>query len=194
MGAVDQDQTRQVPHLAPVRASKPPLIDGRLDDAAWQTAAVTDSFTQQSPFDGTAPSERTVMRVLYDDDAIYIGFDCDQVSTPIIEKLTRRDRDSESEWVWILIDSRNEGKSASMFAVNISGTTADGQIIDQTAYWWEWDENWEGKSVHRAGGWTAEIKIPIRVLRFDGSAPVQSWGFQGARFIAGRQETDLWAY
>jgi hypothetical protein len=189
-----QPEARQVPHLAAVRASKPPLIDGRLDDAVWQTVAATDAFTQQSPFDGSPPSERTQMRVLYDEDAVYFSFDCDQVNTPIIEKLTRRDRDSESEWVWILIDSRNEGKSAYQFAVNISGTIADGQIIDQTTYSYEWDENWEGKAVHRAGGWSAEIRIPIRVLRFDGSQPVQSWGFQAARFIAGRQETDLWAY
>ena len=194
LGAVDPDQPRQVPHLAAVHTSRAPLIDGRLDDPAWQAATPTDAFTQQSPFDGAKPSERTQMRVLYDDDAVYIAFDCDQVNTPIVERLTRRDRDSESEWVWILIDSRNEGKSAYQFAVNISGTIADGQIIDQTAYSWEWDENWEAKSAHRAGGWSAEIRIPIRVLRFDGSQPVQSWGFQAARFIAERQETNLWAY
>ena len=194
LGAVDQDQPREVPHLAAVHTSRPPLIDGSLDDPAWQSAAATDAFTQQYPFDGSKPSERTQLRVVYDDDAIYFGFDCDQINTPIIEKLTRRDRDSESEWVWIQIDSRNEGKSAYMFAVNISGTLADGQIIDQTTYSWEWDENWEGKTARRAGGWSVEIRIPIRVLRFDGSLPVQSWGFQGARFIAERQETDLWAY
>jgi len=192
--AVDQPQPRPVPHLAAVHTAKPPLIDGRLDDAVWQIAPPTDAFTQQSPFDGSKPSERTQLRVLYDDDAIYVAFDCDQVNTPIVEKLTRRDRDSESEWVWILIDSRNEGKSAYMFAVNVSGTIADGQIIDQNTYSWEWDENWEGKAVHRPGGWSAEIRLPIRVLRFDGAAPVQSWGFQAARFIADRQETDLWAY
>ena len=192
--AVDQPQPRAVPHLAAVHTAKPPLIDGRLDDAVWQIAPATDAFMQQSPFDGNKPSERTQLRVLYDDDAIYVAFDCDQVNTPIVEKLTRRDRDSESEWVWILIDSRNEGKSAYMFAVNVSGTIADGQIIDQNTYSWEWDENWEGKAVHRPGGWSAEIRLPIRVLRFDGTAPVQSWGFQAARFIADRQETDLWAY
>ena len=192
--AADQGQPRQVPHFVAVHAAKPPLIDGRLDDPAWQTVPATDAFTQQFPFDGSKPSERTQLRVLYDEDAIYFGFDCDQVNTPIIEKLTRRDRDSESEWVWIQIDSRNEGKSAYWFALNISGTLADGQIIDQTTYSWEWDENWEGKTAHRPGGWSAEIKIPIRVLRFDGSVPVQSWGFQAARFIAQRQETDLWAY
>jgi len=194
LAEVDQPPPRPVAHFAAVRASRPPLIDGRLDDAVWQTATATDAFTQQVPFDGSPPSERTQMRILYDEDAIYFSFDCDQVNTPIIEKLTRRDRDSESEWVWILIDSRNEGKSAYQFAVNISGTIADGQIIDQTTYSYEWDENWEGKAAHRPGGWSAEIRIPIRVLRFDGSQPVQSWGLQGARFIAGRQETDLWAY
>jgi hypothetical protein len=193
-GAVEPDQPRQVPHLAAVHTSKPPLIDGRLDDPAWQAATPSDAFTQQSPFDGAKPSERTQLRVLYDDEALYFSFDCDQVNTPIIEKLTRRDRDSESEWVWIQIDSRNEGKSAFMFAVNVSGTIGDGQIIDQTTYSWEWDENWEGKAVRRPGGWSAEIKIPIRVLRFDGSLPVQSWGLQAVRFIAERQETNLWAY
>jgi len=118
-GAVDPGQPRQVPHLAAVHTARPPLIDGRLDDPAWQLAAPTDTFTQQVPFDGSQPSERTQLRVLYDEDAIYFGFDCDQVNTPIVEKLTRRDRDSESEWVWIQIDSRNEGKSAYWFALNI---------------------------------------------------------------------------
>src|SRR4029079_7029218 len=98
------------------------LIDGRLDDAAWQSAALTEAFTQQSPFDGAKPSEQTRLRGLYDDDAIYFRFECDQGNTPIVWQLTRRDRDSESEWVSIQIDSRNEGKSAFMFAVNISGT------------------------------------------------------------------------
>ncbi|HXU03442.1 MAG TPA: DUF5916 domain-containing protein [Polyangia bacterium] len=189
-----QDQPRQVPHLAAVHTSRPPLIDGRLDDPVWQAAPGSDAFTQQYPFDGSKPSERTLLRVLYDEDAIYIGFDCDQINTPIVEKLTRRDRDSESEWVWVHIDSRNEGKTAYMFAINVSGTIADGQIIDQTTFSWEWDENWEGRTAHRPGGWTAEIKIPIRVLRFDGSLPVQTWGFQAGRFIAERQETLLWAY
>ena len=61
--------------------------------------------------------------------AIYFGFDCEQIHTPIVERLTRRDRDSESEWAYVQIDSRNDGKSAYLFAVNISGVLADAQII-----------------------------------------------------------------
>ena len=152
------------------------------------------AFTQSFPFDGGSPSEKTLLRVLYDETAIYVGFQCEQIHTPIVERLTRRDRDSESEWVYVQIDSRNDGKSAYMFAVNIAGVLADAQIIDQTTYSWEWDENWEAKTARTKTGWSAEIRIPLRVLRFDGKLPVQSWGFQASRFIAQRQETDLWAY
>ncbi len=188
------DPPREVPHLAAVPAAKPPLIDGRLDDAAWRDVAGSEAFTQFFPFDGAQPSERTRLRVVYDPAALYLSFDCEQIHTPIIERLTRRDRDSESEWVWVQIDSRNDGKSAFVFAVNISGVQGDGQIIDQTTYSWEWDENWEAKTTRTATGWSAEIRIPMRALRFDGSLPVQSWGFQATRFIAQRQETLMWSY
>ena len=78
-----------------------------------------------------------------------------------------------------------------MFAVNIAGVLADAQIIDQTTYSWEWDENWEAKTARTKTGWSAEIRIPLRVLRFDSKLPVQSWGFQASRFIAQREETDI---
>jgi hypothetical protein len=185
---------RPLPHLPAVRAAQPPKIDGRLDDLVWQSATGSDAFTQQSPYDGAPPSEHTRVKVLYDDDALYVGFDCEQIHTPIVELLTRRDRDSESEWVWVYVDSRNDGKSAFIFAVNVAGVLADGQIIDQTTQAWDWDENWEGKTARTPHGWSVELRIPLRVLRFDGSLPVQSWGFQATRFIADRQEADLWAY
>jgi hypothetical protein len=180
--------------LAAVRVAKPPVIDGRLDDEAWRAAPGTDAFRQQFPFDGAAPTDRTTLRVLYDDTTLYVGFDCEQTHTPLVEHLTRRDRDSESDWVWILVDSRNDHQSAFVFAVNLSGVLADGQIIDQTSFSWEWDENWEAKTTRTDTGWSAEIRIPLRVLRFDSSLPVQSWGFQAVRFIAQRQESDLWSY
>ena len=182
------------PHLGAAHTERPPVIDGLLDDESWKAATPSDAFTQQYPFDRQPSSERTTLRVLYDADAIYIGFDCEQVRTPIVERLTRRDRDSESEWVWVQIDSRNDGKNAFIFAVNISGVLADGQILNQNVISFEWDENWEARTARNAHGWTAEIRVPLRVLRFDSKLPVQSWGLQAARFIAERQELDLWAY
>ena len=57
------------------------------------------------------------MRILYDDDALYVGFACEHAHTPIIERLTRRDQDSESEWVSVFVDPRGEGKAAFVFGV-----------------------------------------------------------------------------
>jgi hypothetical protein len=182
------------PHLAATRTATPPVIDGALDDQAWQDAVPTAAFTQQSPLDGRPPSEQTTLRVLYDDQALYFAFDCRQVSAPIVGRLTRRDRDSESDWVWVQIDSRRDGKNAVMLAVNVAGVVADGAIHDQTVFSWEWDENWEAKATRSAGGWTAEIRVPLRILRFDSTLPVQSFGLQAMRFITNKQEIDMWAY
>jgi len=192
--ALDPSPATGAPHLTAARAARPPLIDGRLDDPVWRDAATTEAFTQSFPFDGGKPSERTTVRVLYDETAIYFGFDCEQIHTPIVERLTRRDRDSESEWAYVQIDSHNDGKSGYLFAVSVAGTLADAQVINQTVASWEWDENWEAKTTRSDRGWSAEIRIPVRVLRFDSKLPVQSWGLQFNRFIAQREETDIWAY
>ena len=183
-----------VPHARAARATHAPIIDGHLDDAVWKDAAPAGAFTQEAPFDGNPPTERTTMRVLYDDEALYVGFDCEQIHSPIIERLTRRDQDSESEWVYVQIDTRGDGKAALAFGVNVSGVLADA-IITEPANWnLDWDENWEARSARTATGWSAEFRIPFRVLRFDGTLPVQSWGFQAGRYIAALQEGDYWAY
>jgi hypothetical protein len=177
-----------------VRTSHPPIVDGRLDDEAWNHAPPADAFTQLAPFDGAAPSERTTVRVLYDDDALYVGFDCEQIHAPVIERLTRRDQDSESEWVGVLIDARDEGKAALEFGVNVSGVLVDAIVTEPYNWNTDWDENWEARAARTATGWSAEFRIPFRVLRFDGSRAVQSWGFQANRYVAQHQELDLWAY
>ncbi len=182
------------PQLQATRAADPPIIDGRLDEAVWKTAPATDAFTQESPFDGATPSEHTSARVLYDDEALYVAFDCQQIHAPIIERLTRRDQDSESEWVSVQLDPRGDGKAALTFSVNVSGVLLDAIITEPTNWNTDWDENWEARAARTATGWSAEFRIPFRVLRFDGSLPVQSWGFQIGRYIAQNQEVDYWAY
>jgi hypothetical protein len=182
------------PRLAAVRAAVPPVVDGRLDDQVWTTAVGVSDFTQQFPYGGSPPSERTMVKVAYDDDALYIAFDCQQTETPLAYRLTRRDRDSESDWVWVHIDSRRDVRTAFFFAVNISGVLADGTLSDGLVTNFEWDENWQAETAANAGGWSAEMRIPLRVLRFSDSLPVQSWGLWASRYIAMRQEKDDWPY
>jgi hypothetical protein len=170
------------------------VIDGLLDEVAWTAAAPSSAFTQEYPFDGQPPTERTTMRILYDDDALYVGFACEHAHTPIIERLTRRDQDSESEWVSVFVDPRGEGKAAFVFGVNVSGVLLDAIMTPPNNWNLDWDENWEARTARTATGWSAEFRIPFRVLRYDASLPIQSWGFQAARYIAEKQENDNWAY
>src|SRR5439155_20688877 len=81
------------PHVAATHTSDPPTIDGKLDDAAWKTAPPVASFTQKFPNEGMAPSDPTTMRILYDDDAIYVAFECEQAHSAVVDRLTRRDRE-----------------------------------------------------------------------------------------------------
>ena len=181
------------PHYRAVRAPRAPVIDGRLDEAAWSAAPATAAFTQKFPAEGKAPVEPTTLRVLYDDDAVYVAFDCVQTTAPVIERLSRRDRLVEADWVEINLDTRRDGKSAFQFVVNAAGVLFDAVRFDDTSSQSDWDENWEAKTTRTKTGWSAEIRIPLRILRF-GSLPVQSWGMQARRYVSERQETDEWAY
>jgi hypothetical protein len=189
----------QVPSLHAVRTASAPAIDGRLDDAAWRAAQAASAFTQRSPNERAAPAEPTRLMALYDDSALYLGVSCEQSSTPVVARLTRRDRPIESDKITIDIDTRGDGKSAFHFEVNAAGVLVDGlrfdeRISDQNGdLMLEWDENWSASTTTSTGGWSAEIAIPLRVLRFE-PGPRQSWGFQVRRYVSSLQEVDEWSF
>jgi hypothetical protein len=185
------------PTLTPVRATSPPKIDGDLSDPVWSLAVPTTAFTQKFPVERAAPSERTTLRVLYDDDAIYIAFDLEQKTVPIVQRMARRDREVESDSVTVAIDSRALGKTAFEFTVNAAGVLRDGIRSNDSnnegeRYSPSWDENWDARTVVRSDGWSAEIRIPLRILRFS-SGNVQNWGFQARRYTSMLQEMDEWS-
>lgn len=184
--------TTVTPHLGAARAATAPVLDGRLDDAVWKQAQATETFTQKVPDGGKAPTERTIVRVLYDQHHLYVGIECPQ-KVEVVGRLTRRDRNVEADSVSVAIDSRGDGKSAFDFAINASGVISDGLHFNDTDYSQDWDENWEAKAASTSAGWSAEFRIPLRILRF-GSRPVQSWGFQVKRYVSATQELDEWAY
>jgi hypothetical protein len=182
-----------VPRLPAMRATQAPTIDGKLDDAVWQAAPAEQRFVQKSPRDGGPPSEGTVMRVLYDDDALYVAFDCVQQRAPVVARLARRDHPVESDFVAISIDTRRDGTSAFEFSVNAAGAVSDGIRFDDTKLSTDWDEVWEARTGRTERGWSAELRIPLRILRFD-VLEDQEWGFQARRYISMLQETIEWSH
>ena len=123
-----QDSTasasRDLPVTRAVRTSSPIRLDGRLDDAAWASAPVTPIFTQIDPLEGQPASQRTEVRVLYDDDALYVGVRLYDTG-PITARLGRRDMPlGDSDWFGVMIDSYHDHRTAFGFDVNPAGVRA----------------------------------------------------------------------
>ncbi|HET6610448.1 MAG TPA: DUF5916 domain-containing protein [Kofleriaceae bacterium] len=184
---------RVTPTLAAVRTDAPVEIDGRLDEPAWHAAWIETNFTQSFPKEGKDPTQRTVLRVLYDDDAIYFGVHClDENPDKIVSRLTRRDRDSNSDKIAVDISSKNDQVSSYHFEVNAAGVQMDGLRFNDTELSTDWDGLWYAAVSRGSTGWDVEIAIPLSTLRYDGD--VSSFGFQVRRYLARRGETDEWAY
>lgn len=182
------------PSMQAVRTSTVPLIDGVPDDSAWNDAAVIDGFTQVAPQQGAAPTEHTEVRVLHDDDNLYIAVRClDSEPERIVARDLARDGgfiDSD-DFVTIILDPFGEKRGGYFFQVNPVGAKRDG-LLDpfRGSDRLEWDGIWHAKARRDDHGWTAEFAIPFKTLSF---RPGVAWGFNFERVIRKRQETVRWA-
>ena len=184
---VEEAQAESASALAPsihaVRTSGPLRMDGALGEEAWKAAPVFDAFIQSYPQEGAAPSERTELRVLHDDRFLYIGIQClDSQPSLIQDNLGRRDELPASDLVRVVIDSRHDHRTAYRFSINAAGVLADGLYFEDTQQTDTWDAVWEGAAVKHDKGWSAELAIPLHLLRLSGGTE-QSWGFGVRREI-----------
>lgn len=175
--------------VTPLHVLRAPALDGRLDDAVWADAKPFTAFVQKDPDAGGPPSEPVELRVVYDETSLWIGIACTQRSSPLVGRLTRRDRQVDSDHVEVDLDSRGTGRDAFHFEVNAAGVLVDGLRYNDTDITYDWDENWEAQVATTPTGWSAEIRIPFRVLRY-AREPGAYWGLQVRRFISARQELD----
>lgn len=169
-------------------------VDGRLDDPAWQAAAPLTTFTQLDPREGEPASQPTEVRILYDDDAIYLGA---RLSGRVRYRLGRRDMSFlDSDWFGVALDSYHDHRTAFLFQVNPGGVQRDATVRMEGGHAQEddsWDGVWEVATSRDSAGWTAELRIPFSQLRFRAS-PEQTWGLQLERIMGSRQEVARWAF
>lgn len=195
-GALRHPNGRVPPVAAAVRATVgAPRIDGRLDDAVWTLAQPVTQFTQQSPKDGDPATERTEVRIAYDDEAIYIGarmYDSDPAA--IVARLGRRDADTQADLFEVDFDSYHDHRTSFQFIVNPLGVKRD-QVATNDFSGGDagWDPVWDAAAQRDSLGWTAEFRIPLSQLRFP-NAPAQVWGVNFLRYLQRKAESDVWAY
>lgn len=165
-------------------AVSPVQIDGKLDEPAWQAAAVYDAFVQSYPKAGAPPSERTELRVLYDASYVYVGVIARDSHPELIDRrLGRRDSTFITDSVQLIIDSTHDHRTAYSFTLSAGGVHGDGLFYDDRNFTSDWDAVWDAEAGRIADGWVAEFAIPLSVLRFP-DTPVQTWGFSVRRQIA----------
>ncbi len=194
--ATDPGQASR-PSLAARRAAAPVVLDGLLDDQDWALADSTDGLFHQSiPRQGAPSSERTVVRVLYDDEHLYVGAVMyDRHPEALVSAGLEQDfATQDSDIFGIALDTYLDRQNAFLFAVNPAGALFDAQAFnDQQSV----NRAWEGV-VHvatsvGADGWIAEIAIPFTTLRFRETSGEQSWGVNFSRRIRRISEDSSWA-
>lgn len=178
--------------LTSSRTDRPIFLDGRLDEEAWSRATPTDDFTQQFPNDGAKPSFRTTVRVLFDDDRLYVGIRCDDPQPElVVRRLARRDAlPEESDWVGVGLDSAHSHNAARVFAVNAAGVLFDAIKYDDNRMSSDWDGVWDAATIVDRSGWSAELVLPLSLFRF-ADTPKQIWGFMTVRHVGRTNEVVL---
>ena len=181
------------PIATAVPAAEAPTIDGILDDRVWQNATPLTGFVQADPFEGQPASETTDVRIIYDDEAIYVGVTLhDNDPSQIVTTDTRRDAGlGEMDSFQIVFDTYRDRQNGFVFGTNAAGVQYDAQVRNQGNPAASWDGSWDVKANVTEAGWTAEFRIPLRTLRY-GPAP-QIWGVNFFRNIQRTRERTYWA-
>jgi Domain of unknown function (DUF5916)/PDZ domain/Serine aminopeptidase, S33 len=168
-------------------------LDGRLDEAVWQSAPVMTGFVQRRPDEGAAATDRTEVRFAYDDGALWIGArmhaaEAGKIAAPV----TRRDNVSQSEHLLVSLDTFLDRRTAYTFGVTAAGTRVDRyHPSDFESVVETFDPVWEAAVDRDASGWTAEMRIPFSQLRFTATG-AQTWGVNVVRIIPTKNESDYW--
>src|SRR5262245_41510440 len=183
------------PSAAAVRidASEAPTIDGDLSDPVWAKATVIDKFTQKQPNPGAEPTERTVVRILYDENNLYFSvYNYDSAPDEIISRSMQRDGPLYTADSFVIqLDPGQTRRNAYSFEVGASGGRTDELELNNTQELTQWDTLWAAKVRRVADGWTAEVAIPFRDLSYDVTQP--GWGFDFSRRIRHKNERVYWS-
>ncbi len=183
-----------VPSARAAQRTSPISIDGKLDEAAWQAATPVTEFTQVDPDEGQPATERTEVRFLFDENALYVSARMHDRNgrAGVKTNLVRRDDYFNSDYFEIVVDGYHDHLSRAFFQVNPAGSKSDLIGIGASCCDQGWDPVWEAATSINDDGWIAEMRIPLSQLRFSSSN--DTWGLQIRRFIQRRQETDQWAF
>jgi hypothetical protein len=171
-------------------------IDGKFDEAVWETTPVANNFVMFAPDNGKpiAENKRTEVKVLYDNDAIYIGAILyDDEPSKILKEIAKRDEFGTADTFGVYINGNNDGQQDFQFYATASDGQADCINTNSNGEDYSWDAVWESKAVITDFGWVVEMRIPYSALRFS-SQNKQTWGLNFFREIRRYRQKYTWNF
>jgi uncharacterized protein DUF5916/cellulose/xylan binding protein with CBM9 domain len=178
-----------------IQARAPIVLDGALDEEAWRTAEPAVDFVQAEPHEGQPATETTEVRLAFDSDALYIGVLCHD-ATPgalIVNEIRKDFTPGEQDTFEVMLDTFADRRNGFVFATNAVGAKSDTQFAnegrDVNA---NWDAVWTVATSRGPDGWSAELRIPFKTLRFERGAD-RIWGINFSRHIRRKNEVDYWS-
>src|SRR5436309_1986942 len=178
-----------------VEARTPIALDGSLDEEAWRQAEPAAAFLQAEPHEGQPATELTEVRVVFDRDALYIGAVChDAAEATLIVNDIRKDFNSaEQDSFELILDTFADRRNGFVFMTNAVGAKFDAQIANEgREVNPSWDAVWTVAAKRGSDGWSVEMRIPFKTLRFERGAD-RIWGVNFSRRIRRKNEIDYWS-
>lgn len=179
----------------PVRVAKfaaAPVIDGKLDEEVWKSAQILKDFIQTAPGDNIAASKATEVMLGYDEKNLYIAFKCRDEPDKIRATVAKRDDVFGEDNVRVWLDTYNDRRRAYVLGFNPYGIQQDGIFTEGQGSDYSVDIVMESRGVIEDWGWSVEVKIPFKSLRYS-AGKGKLWGFNAARNIDRlNDEFDSW--
>lgn len=198
------------------RTTTAPVIDGVLDESTWQSAAALSGFVQREPMDGAPETERTEVRILFDEDAIYVAvWAFDSRAAQIVPGEAIRDYEvTDADAVIMIFDTYDDEQNGFVFGTTPAGIEYDGQVASAGSgggfflggggnnqqrfqagagggFNKNWDGSWEVAASRDGDGWYSEFRIPFSTLRYGSDA--EAWGFNVSRRVRRLNEESFWS-
>ena len=177
-----------------VKLDAPLVVDGRLDEPLYQTAPGVNALVQVAPNYGQPMTERTDLWVSYDNENIYVSCRCWDSAKPEEWTVNELRRDTgglrNNDHIGVLFDTFFDRRSGFAFYTNPLGARADYSVVDEGGSNTDWNPVWTSRTGRFDGGWTVEMAIPLKSIRYR-PGPDQQWGFQVRRSVRRKNE---WAY
>jgi hypothetical protein len=181
--------------LRAVRLDAPLDLDGRLDEAVYHDVPAASGFRQQVPREGQPATEPTEVWVLFDDDALYVAARCsDSQPRRIVANELRRDHYNifQNDNFAVTLDTFYDRRTGYVFQTNPLGAMRDGAVSDERTSNYDWNTVWRTRSHRLESGWSVEMAIPFKSLRYPRSG-AQLWGINFRRIVQSKNETSFFS-